>query len=357
MIGTKQVLITVSGTIPEDISTRIADGLRPRADYLELARGLDADVIDYAEARVVAGRFTRILERIGGANLVLAYVCWKLRAQYRLILTDGEQVGLPLALLLKFTLGRRPRHFMITHVISVPKKKIVLDVLKLHTHIDGFIVYSRWQKNFIQHRWRIKESRVFFTPFMVDDQFFAPDKIVPKSLVRPLICAVGLERRDYPTLLQAVEGLELDVVIAAASPWSKRKDSTTGERIPDNVTVSKFDQYALRQLYADAQFVVMPLEPVDFQAGVTAILEAMAMGKAVICSRVSGQTDVVVDGENGRYVPVGDPSALRAEILNFLNRPDVAARFGANGRKLVEQSMNLENYVNRLTGFLSETRN
>jgi hypothetical protein len=36
------------------------------------------------------------------------------------------------------------------------------------------------------------------------------------------------------------------------------------------------------------------------------------MGKAVICSRVPGQTDVVVEGENGRYVPVGDPSALAA---------------------------------------------
>ena len=32
------------------------------------------------------------------------------------------------------------------------------------------------------------------------------------------------------------------------------------------------------------------------------------MGKAVVCTRTSGQTDVVVDGDNGLYVPPGDPS-------------------------------------------------
>jgi hypothetical protein len=36
--------------------------------------------------------------------------------------------------------------------------------------------------------------------------------------------------------------------------------------------VRKFTQYELRQLYADSCFMVMPLENVKFQAGVTAIL-------------------------------------------------------------------------------------
>ncbi len=350
----KRVLLTVSGTVPQDIETQIAEGRRPRADYLELARGLQADILDYPKARVTAGRLAGVLERLGGPNLVLAYACWKLRAWYRLILTDGEQVGLPLAAFMKLTLGHRPRHFMITHVISVPKKALMLDILRLQSHIDGFIVYSSWQKRFIQDRWRVKDDRVLFTPFMVDDVFFTPDKAEPGSRQRPLICAVGLERRDYPTLLKAVDGLEIDVVIASASPWSKRKDTTAGQRIPDNVTVRKFDQFALRQLYADARFVVMPLEPVEFQAGVTAILEAMAMGKAVICSRVPGQADVIVDGENGSYVMEGDPSALRDEIARLLDHPEEASRLGANGRRLVELEMNLDHYVDRLADFLKE---
>jgi len=350
----KRVVLTVSGVIAADIREQIASGKRPKADYLELARSFDADLLDYTAARTLAGRMGTVLEKLGGPNLVLAYACWKVRKNYQAIVTDGEQIGLPLAVLLKLTPGARPRHLMIVHVISEPKKTLFLDWLGVQSAIDRFITYSRWQQRFIQDRWKLARNRVLWTPFMVDQEFFAPERVTPSSSARPQICAVGLERRDYETLLEAVKDLDVHVVIAAASPWSKRKEGVATRTIPSNVTVRKFTQYELRQLYADSSFMVMPLENVKFQAGVTAILESLAMGKAVICSRVPGQTDVVIDGENGRYVPPGDPSGLSAEIRGLLSRPEEASRFGANGRKLVESQMNLDLYVQRLTAVLHE---
>ena len=351
----KSVLLTISGTVSGDIRQQIDTGMRPRADYLEIARGLDADMIDYAAARTTAGRVGAVLERLGGLNLVLAYACWKLRKRYRAVVTDGEQIGLPLAVMLKLTPSARPRHIMIVHLISVSKKTIFLDWLGVQSSIDRFLVYSRWQQRFIEQRWNISEGRVLWIPFMVDQHFFAPDQVQPRPTPRPQICAVGLERRDYPTLLRAVRDLDIQVVIAAASPWSKYKDSTSGQPIPDNVIVQKFNPYQLRQLYADSRFLVMPLEPVEFQAGVTAILEAMAMAKAIICSTVPGQADVVIEGENGRYVAAGDPFALRAEILRLLAEPDEAARLGAKGRQLVEREMSLDRYVKRLALIVRQT--
>jgi glycosyltransferase involved in cell wall biosynthesis len=350
----KRVVLTVSGVIAADIREQIANGKRPRADYLELARKFNADLLDYAGARTIAGRTGAVLEKLGGPNLVLAYACWKVRKSCQAIVTDGEQVGLPLAALLKLTPGTRPRHLMIVHVISEPKKTVFLDWLGVQSAIDRFITYSRWQQRFIQDRWKLSRNRVLWTPFMVDQKFFAPNRVTPNSGTRPQVCAVGLERRDYETLLRAVEGLDVDVVIAAASPWSHRKEGVAARTIPSNVTVRKFTQHELRQLYADSCFMVMPLENVKFQAGVTAILECLAMGKAVICSRVPGQTDVVVEGENGRYVPPGDPSILSTEIRRLLARPEEVIRLGVNGRKLVECQMNLDLYVDRLVGFLHE---
>ena len=64
---------------------------------------------------------------------------------------------------------------------------------------------------------------------------------------------------------------------------------------------------------------------------------------------------MVVEGENGRYVPPGDPSTLNVEIRQLLSRPEEADRLGANGRKLIECQMNLDLYVQRLTGFILET--
>ncbi len=351
-----QVLLTVSGVIPNDLEQQIAAGRRPRADYLELARHFGADLIDYRQARADSGLFGRMLERIGGPNLLLAWACFARRHRYQAIVTDGEQVGLPLALLFKlFSPNRRPRHLMIGHILSVPKKMIFLDRFGAQSHIDRFLVYSTWQQRFIIERWRLPERRVIFTPFMVDDQFFSLRHAPPRPTARPQICAVGLERRDYPTLLRAVDGLNADVVVAAASPWSKQRDSTQGQAIPANARVQKFSQYELRQLYSDSRFLVMPLEPVEFQAGVTAILEAMAMERAVICTRAPGQTDVITEGETGLYVPPRDPAALRAAIERLLADPEQAARMGRAGRRLVEREMNLDHYATRLTDILLQT--
>jgi glycosyltransferase involved in cell wall biosynthesis len=332
---------------------------RPQADYLAMAEHFPADLIDYPTARRQTGWFGALLARLGGPALMLAWACFRARRRYRVIFTDGEQVGIPFAFFLKFLGWRsRPSHFMIAHILSVGKKQVILDLLRLYTHIDTFFVYSDWQKRFIEERWRIASSRIVLTPFMVDDTFFAPSQGNRANLpfskrdARPIICSAGMELRDYPTLLKAVEGLDIQVVIAAASPWSKRGDTTRNRHIPDNVVVCRLSQYDLRDLYAASQFVVMPLFPANFQVGVTAILEALAMGKAVICSRVPGQTDVIQEGINGYYVPPGDPVALRQAILKLLENPEEAERMGRQGRRLVEEQMSLRHYVDRLAGYV-----
>jgi len=351
------VLLTVSGVVPPDLAEQIARGTRPRADYLELARALDADLLDYAEARRSAGRFGRLLEQVGGANLLLAWASFTRRRRYRVVFTDGEQVGIPLAWLFKFcSAGRpRPRHLMIAHVLSVKKKMVFFDWLGVHSQVDRFFVYSTWQKRFIENRWQIPPQRVVHTPFMVDTRFFAIDRVMPTDApARPMICSVGREARDYATLLAAARGLDVRLTIAAGSPWSKGADPTRNQEIPANVSVRRFSSAELRQLYADSRFMVVPLHAVDFQAGVTVILEAMAMSRAVICSKAPGQTDVIVEGETGMYVAPQDPAALRAAIEYLLDHPEEAERMGRAGRRRVEQSMSLEGYVRGLSRWVAD---
>lgn len=355
------VLLTVSGKIDPDIQAKVGRGERPQADYLAMAEAFPADLLDYSRARGQAGRLGRLIEKLGGANLMLAWTCFRLRTRYRVIFTDGEQVGLPLAFLLKFLAGRnRPAHLMIAHILSVRKKMLLLDLLGLASHIDAFFVYSTWQRNFIEKRWHLPPGRVVFTPFMVDAGFFSPeaagaDHHLPglERQDRPLICAAGLEFRDYPTLISAVDGLDVQVVLAAASPWSKRPDTTARQAVPENVIVRRFTQFELRRLYEASQFVVMPLYAVNFQAGVTAILEAMAMEKAVICTRTQGQTDVIREGETGIYVPPDDPDALRKAIGFLLDHPEEAERMGKKGRQLVLEEMSLPCYTRRLKGWVT----
>lgn len=345
-----RTLLTVSTVIDDDIELQIAQQMRPRVDYLEMAQVFDADLIDYAAARRSGGRIGKWLEKLGGPNLTLAWATFLRRHDYDVIFTDGEQVGIPLAWFCRLSGVQGAHHLMITHILSVYKKMFFLDLFGLQRYINTFLVYSTWQKHFIETRWGVQPERVAYTPFMVDTKFFSPDAVTPNP--RHMISSAGLECRDYPTLIKVAFNLDVQVVIAAGSPFSKRRDTTENLPIPANVSVNRLTQYELRQLYADSLFVVVPLYNVDFQAGVTVILEAMAMEKAVICSGTPGQTDVVIDGKTGLYVPAEDPAALQKAIEYLLANPEIAEEMGKAGRQLVDTEMSLDCYTERLNRFV-----
>jgi glycosyltransferase involved in cell wall biosynthesis len=351
---TMRVLLTVSGTIPPDLTTAIEEGRRPRADYLELAREFGADVIDYGETQRARRGGGRAVARVLGEDALLAWECFRRRKRYDVVFTDGEQVGLPFAALLWLS-RRRPRHLMIGHRLS-PRKKVVLHrMLRLRSRIDRVIVYASAQRRFAIDTLGYPPERVLLTTFMVDTDFWRPEQVTAAQRERPMICAVGQELRDYPTLVEAVRGLDVDVTVAAASPWSKRADTSADLAIPANVDVRGFNLFDLRQLYADASFVAVPLQETDFQAGITTILEAMSMGKAVVCTRTSGQTDAIVDGETGVYVPAADVERLRAAIQRLLDDPTAATSLGQAGQTWVRTHADIDAYARRLAEMVRDT--
>jgi glycosyltransferase involved in cell wall biosynthesis len=343
----RRVLLTVSGVIDPDVWNQVQRGVRPQPDYLELANAMGADVLDVAEARRRAGRWAKLVERIGGPAVLLAFVCFRERQRYDAIFTDGEQVGLPLALFCRLTFSRPASHVMVAHLISVPKKVLLYRLFRLGRYIEQILVYSSAQRRYIIEKLGFPVRRVALTTFMVDAGFFSPDCVDARPDM--MICSAGLEFRDYTTLIEAVRDLDVRVVIAAASNWSKRANTTDRTKLPANVELRRLDYLELRQLYADARFVVMPLRDVNFQAGVTTILEAMAMSKAVICSRTTGQTDVLVDDHTGIYVPPGDAASLREAIVRLIATPDEADRLGANARRYAERECDVSVYAQRLT--------
>jgi glycosyltransferase involved in cell wall biosynthesis len=232
---------------------------------------------------------------------------------------------------------------MIVHVLSVPKKVALIRALRLTSMIDRFVVYCSAQRDHLVDRLGVSPGRVTLTPFMVDQHFFS-EAAVPAGRQR-MICSAGLERRDYPTLMAAVDGLDAKVVIAAASPWSKWTDSSGAMEPPPNVDVRRLGFVDLRQLYAESSLVVMPLQDTDFQAGITTILEAMAMARPVICTRTTGQTDTIVDGQTGIYVRPDDPRTLRDAIVSLLDDPDRAARLGHAARRWVDEHATVDRYA------------
>ncbi len=373
-----------------------AAGATPRKDYLELQQSLDADLIDNTSVKESSG--ARHVRRLLGRAPAQALLAWSRALNYDVIFVDGEAVGFLLAALL--SLGpRRVRLVMIGHRLSAPKKQILYRGLALGRRIDGMIVHSSLQQRVAVHTLGLSPDRVSLVPYQTDQHFWsdaaqsADDAVHADAQADTLgvipaaamICSVGLEYHDYDTLIAALAYLPRDsspaVVIAAASHWSAHGGIEETRPLPPGVRVGSFDYAELRALYARARFVVVPLEDVDNQAGITTILEAMSMGKAVIVSHARGQTDVVrdrrarsrrdqgrptqpdwarrlvsspderafVSGHTGIYVTPGDPVELAHAITFLLTHPDQAALMGRQGRALVERAMGLDHFTRRVT--------
>jgi glycosyltransferase involved in cell wall biosynthesis len=90
----------------------------------------------------------------------------------------------------------------------------------------------------------------------------------------------------------------------------------------------------VRPAIADCSVYVLP----SYREGTPrTVLEAMAMGRAIITTDAPGCRETVVDGDNGCLVPVKSVDALEQAMLKFINAPALAARMGQRARQVAEE--------------------
>ncbi len=268
-------------------------------------------------------------------------------AEYDAIVTWGEKLSL--AMLLQQQLARVSKpHIAMMYQFEKHNIRLPLSLLKQNLH--AVVTWSSVQRRALIERLRFPSERVYLIRHYVDQVFYSP-----RPAEEDMICAVGAEMRDYATFLEAVRGAGIRCHIATDHVrvpgrfrlFNDRRVpiSQLGARNETHVTLGGMPLTELRKLYARSRFVVVPLLPSDTDNGVTVILEAMAMGKPVICSRTRGQVDVIQEGVTGLYVPVGDAAALRAAILSLWNEPLRAQQMGRDARVWVEKHHTLERFT------------
>ncbi len=299
-------------------------------DVFELATTLPADVIDFSDVDRSKSAVIKLLTRTAGPSAAVAALGFARRAEYDALFTTGEDIGLPLAVLLKASLAKQS-HTMIAHTLFPAKKKIFFDLGGVGNRLDRVLVYSTTEQRHATEKLGFPEGKVERLYYHADTRFFAPDGSTPEA---GLICSAGQLLRDYDTLIAAVRDLPVRAQIAAGSPWIDATLRPSGT-LPANVTWGKLNRFELRKLYARSTLAVVPILQNEYQTGIATILEMMAMGKCVIATRTRGQVDTIVDGVTGVYVPPGDPAALREAIQSLLADSERAQRIGAAARRFV----------------------
>lgn len=144
--------------------------------------------------------------------------------------------------------------------------------------------------------------------------------------------------REYAQAAQLVKAVYPEVVFRLVG-WIDDN--------PDAITQRELDQWVdsglleflgrlddVRPAISDCSVYVLP----SYREGTPrTVLEAMAMGRAVITTNAPGCRETVVDGNNGFLVPVKDVKALADAMIKMVATPGLAASMGERSRRIAEE--------------------
>ena len=163
---------------------------------------------------------------------------------------------------------------------------------------------------------------------------------------RPMVLFVGrLEpRKGYTTLLQAAALIlkrhpETEFWFAGHGELNRATAEARRLGIEASVHLCGWtDPEQTARLYEQASVFCLP----SHNEGVPmSVLEAMSHGTPVVCTRVGGLSEFVVEGETGSFAEVGDPQSTADKILRFLEDPAFAATVAAAARRSVQHRCSL----------------
>ena len=231
---------------------------------------------------------------------------------------------------------------------------------------DAVFVLSSGQLSPLRETWGVDEARIHLVHFGIDTDFWDPSLrrtsdmkgadlsgkpgVPQEQPEHPTIVSVGNDRhRDHDLLLAAFQEVHAKLPDA-------RLELVT--RAPINIPADvgrwqgSLDHTQLRDLYCDAQVVAICTRLNNHASGITAILEAMAMGKPVVATRTPGLDDYIADGETGILVPHGDRDAMGNALVELLKDPGRCAQMGAEARKRALEYFSTQAQAGRLAAIL-----
>ena len=341
---TDRSLMLVSASVDATLRTEVREDVRPRPEYLVLEAEYGVELLDWSRLPGAGHGRSRWRSTVHAAAALRAL------ADHNVLFSDGEHVGIPLALAMR-TLGLKTPHLVIGHHLTTEAKTRFFRTLRAHTGMSRILVHSSRQRELAWRTLGIPAQKLVYVPYYADTDFWRP---AGGEDARPLVVAAGREHRDYATLASACAGLDVRVFVAAGSVHSPAASSRNPARWPDNVESGFADYRALRDLYRRASVVVVPLVETDFQAGVTTVLEAMATGKPVVVTRTRGHAGVVHDGVTGLCVNPNDPSEMKDALEHLLAHPADRRRIGEAAREAAVTAYSVEAYAQNLAAHLAD---
>jgi glycosyltransferase involved in cell wall biosynthesis len=162
-------------------------------------------------------------------------------------------------------------------------------------------------------------------------------RLLREKGIAEFAAAARLLKREFPDArFQILGPFDPSPLVIAKSDLDAWVEEGVVEYLGETRNVAPF-------LEASTVFVL----PSYYREGIPrSALEAMAAGRPIVTTDAPGCRETVIDGENGFCVPPRNVDALAKAMRAFLEDDTLAARMGANSRKLAEKRFDVRQ-VNR----------
>lgn len=292
---------------------------------------------------VVWHRFIPSLSRIHR----MVVTCWRIWHQRKHIdaVYATHYTGLELLIFLRtFGLFHHPivlwHHQPVVHSSSWMREQLG----KLfYRGMDGLIFFSQKLIDDSLATGKVPAYKLHLGYWGADLDFY--DRLSATQPTRHGFVSTGKELRDMPTLVEAFNrtGAPLDIYHNHNSAHVNYEETFSRLHVAPNIHVHYNDHFALSELFEAANHagcIVICCHESRYTVGLTTVVEALALGIPMICSR-NPQIPIDIDGEGcGITVPYYDVEGWVAAIQYIEKHPDKAAEMGHKGRLLAERLFN-----------------
>ena len=180
----------------------------------------------------------------------------------------------------------------------------------------------------------------------LDTELFVPPNKEPEGV--PLILSVGrfVEKKGFPYLIEAChllkqKGLVFQCrIIGQKDEQSELVQSIIQQyNLQDTITIENgMTQNELKEAYKNCSIFALPCFIVDNgdRDGIPNVLaEAMATGRAVVSSNISGIPEIVEDKVSGLLVPQKNAVLLAQALEHLLQNPELRQHLGQAAREKI----------------------
>ncbi len=215
---------------------------------------------------------------------------------------------------------------------------------------DRVVVTTPAIRQKILHRYQLCPDCVRVIPNYVDTSLFAPAPCEARRSNRVLYVGRLEEEKNPRALFEAVEGLNVELVVVGKGSLGEALVRESRERRLSVTFLGNVPNDQLPQLFNSAAAFVMPSL---IEGHPKALLEAMACARPVIGSNVPGIRELITTRVTGLLCEP-HPKNLRAAVREVLNDESLGARLGAAARAYVTERFSLDRVVEMESALLME---